>query len=256
MNANGRQIAYVTGGAKGIGEGIARALAAEGWQVMIFDIDEKTAERTAADISRAGGAHGSEHVDVSDERSVTNAFRAAAEHTGAPAALVCCAGVWAGGSVTEISVADWDRTMAVNVRGAFLCARAVLPSMAERGSGSIVNIASIAGLKGTRRAGAYNASKAATIAMTKNIALDYADRGVRANAVCPGLIGGTDMDQQLRDFRGDTDDYQAAVVALHPLGRLGTPADVAGAVSFLVSDKADWVTGAALIVDGGAMTGY
>jgi NAD(P)-dependent dehydrogenase (short-subunit alcohol dehydrogenase family) len=158
--------------------------------------------------------------------------------------------------VTEISVADWDRTMAVNVRGAFLCARAALPSMAGHGSGSIVNIASIAGLKGTRRAGAYNPSKAAVIAMTKNIALDYADRGVRANAVCPGLIGGTDMDQQLRDFRGDTDEYQTAVVALHPLGRLGTPADVAGAVSFLVSDKADWVTGAAVVVDGGAMTGY
>jgi NAD(P)-dependent dehydrogenase (short-subunit alcohol dehydrogenase family) len=256
MNANDKQVAYITGAAKGIGEGIARALAAEGWQVVIFDLDEKAAERTAADISRQDAEHGFEQVDVSDEESVRRAFSAAAEHTGTPAALVNCAGVWAGGSVTEISVADWDRTMAVNLRGAFLCARAVLPSMAERGSGSIVSIASIAGLKGTRRAGAYNPSKAAVIALTKNIALDYADRGVRANAVCPGLIDGTDMDQQLRDFRGDTEEYQAAVVALHPLGRLGTPADVAGAVSFLISDKADWVTGVALVVDGGAMTGY
>lgn len=256
MTANGTQTAYVTGGGNGIGAGIARALADDGWRVVIFDIDEKAAERTAAEIGPSGGEHGFGQVDVSDERSVGSAFRAAADRLGAPAALVNCAGVWAGGSVTEISVPDWDRTMAVNLRGAFLCARAVLPAMAGRGSGSIVSIASIAGLKGTRRAGAYNPSKAAVIALTKNIALDYADRGVRANAVCPGLIGGTDMDQQLRDFRGDTDEYQEAVVALHPLGRLGTPADVAGAVSFLVSDKAAWVTGSALVVDGGAMTGY
>lgn len=256
MSTNGRQVAYVTGAGKGIGEGIAWALASEGWQVVVLDIDEKAAEQTARDISTAGAEHSFEQVDVSDEQSVRRAFEAAAEHAGEPEALVNCAGVWAGGSVTEISVADWDRTVAVNLRGAFLCARAVLPSMAERRTGSIVNIASIAGLKGTRRAGAYNPSKAAVIALTKNIALDYADRGVRANAVCPGLIGGTDMDQQLRDFRGDTEEYQATVLALHPLGRLGRPADVAGAVSFLAGGKADWITGAALVVDGGAMTGY
>jgi NAD(P)-dependent dehydrogenase (short-subunit alcohol dehydrogenase family) len=256
MGQNVGRPAYVTGAAKGIGRDIARTLSAEGWTAMILDIDGGAAERTAKEITAAGGSADSHVVDVANEGSVQEAFDRAAERVGPAEALVNCAGVWVGGSVTEIGVDEWDRTMAVNCRGTFLCARAALPAMVRRGSGSIVNIASIAGLKGTRRAGAYNPSKAAVIALTKNLALDYAGHGVRANAVCPGLVGGTDMDQRLRDFRGDTPEYQAAVLALHPLGRLGTPTDVADAVSFLVSDRASWITGVAMVVDGGAMTGY
>jgi NAD(P)-dependent dehydrogenase (short-subunit alcohol dehydrogenase family) len=256
VNGQDKPVAYVTGAAKGIGRGIALALAADGWDVVVFDIDDKAAAETAAEIGETGARSGFEQVDVADEESVRRGFGHAEQSMGAAMALVNCAGVWVGGSVTEIAPADWHRTIAVNLGGTFLCSRAVLPAMMNRRSGSIVNIASIAGLKGTRRAGAYNPSKAGVIALTKNIALDYAGYGIRANAVCPGLVGGTDMDQQLRDFRGDTAEYQAAVLALHPLGRLGSPGDVADATCFLVSDRASWVTGTALIVDGGAMTGY
>jgi len=251
-----RGIAYVTGAAKGIGRGIAGALADDGYDLALLDIDEENGAAAAAEFSRGGTKAVFHSVDVSSSESVERAFAAAAEALGAASVLVNCAGVWAGGSVTEISMTDWDYTMAVNVRGTFLACRAVLPTMVTARAGAIVNISSIAGLKGTRRAGAYNASKAAVIALTKNLAVDYAPHGIRANAVCPGLIGGTDMDQQLRDFRGDTPEYQEAVVALHPLGRLGQPEDVARAVVFLAGSGSSWTTGAAMVVDGGAMTGY
>src|SRR5262245_24153753 len=249
----GDRTAYVTGAGNGVGAQIAHALAAEGYRVAVLDIDKEAADRTASALASPSYAAS---VDVADEDSVAEAFAAAARTVGEADVLVNCAGIWAGGSITEISVADWDRTMAVNIRGTFLCSRAVLPAMAARGGGSIVTISSIAGLKGTRRAGAYNPSKAAVIALTKNIALDYAPVGVRANAVCPGLIEGTNMDRQLRDFRGDTPEYQATLLAIHPIGRLGTPTDVASAVVFLASESASWITGAAIVVDGGAMTGY
>ncbi|MGH8933856.1 MAG: SDR family NAD(P)-dependent oxidoreductase [Egibacteraceae bacterium] len=248
--------AVVTGAGGGIGRGVALAFAEAGSAVVVADIDERAATATAETIGAAGGTAVSVGVDVADEGSVAAAFAQARARAGAIDTLVNVAGVWAGGSVTEISVTDWDRTMAVNTRGPFLCARAVLPEMVQRRVGVIVNIASTAAFKGTRRAGAYNASKAALIGLTKNLALDYAEYGIRAVAIGPGLIGGTDMERQLRRFRGDTDDYERFAVSMHPLGRLGTPEDVAGAAVFLASDQASWMTGSCLLVDGGTMTGF
>lgn len=255
MIGTSRPVAYVTGAAKGIGHGIAEAFARAGYDLALFDIDETAGQATAKELSETGAHTCFRAVDISAEESVAQAFAAAESAVGPAAALVNCAGVWAGGSATEISVADWDRTIAVNVRGTFLTSRTVLPGMVQQQRGAIVNIASIAGLKGTRRAGAYNTSKAAVIGLTKNLALDYAAHGIRVNAVCPGLIDGTDMDQQLRDFRGDTTEYQNFAVSVHPLGRLGTTDDVAQAVVFLAGEKASWMTGSIIVVDGGAMSG-
>jgi NAD(P)-dependent dehydrogenase (short-subunit alcohol dehydrogenase family) len=252
----GGKVALVTGAAGGIGRVTAARFGAAGCRVVAADLDEAGGARTAAAIVAAGGEAMAAGVDVADESSVKAAFKQARDRYGPVDALVNVAGVWAGGSVTELAVEDWDRTMAVNARGVFLCAREALPDMVARRGGAIVSVASIAALKGTRRAGAYNPSKAAVVALTKNMALDYAEHGIRVNAICPGLIGGTDMELELRRFRGDTPDYQEWVVGLHPLGRLGTPDDVADAAVFLASHRASWITGTCLVVDGGCMTGY
>lgn len=254
MTAGARPLACVTGAGRGIGRAVAARLA-DDHAIVVIDIDGEVADRTAAELTGKGAQCHAVQIDVADEDSVTRGFREIKERLGPADVLVNCAGVWAGGSITEVSVADWDRTVAVNLRGVFLCSRAVLPAMMERGRGSIVNVASIAGLKETRRTGAYNPSKAAVIALTKNIALDYATYKIRANAVCPGLIGGTAMERQVRDFRGDTLEYQQAALATHPLGRLGTPEDVAEVVAFLSDDRSAWTTGAVMVVDGGALTG-
>ncbi|MEU6207656.1 SDR family NAD(P)-dependent oxidoreductase [Micromonospora musae] len=251
-----RPVAYVTGGGRGIGAAIASALSEAGHDVAILDLDETAAKERAERIRASGARAVHRAVDVSSEQSVLDAVQSVAAEVGPAQVLVNCAGVWAGGSVTEISVADWDRTMAVNVRGTFLASRAVLPAMVARGEGCIVNIASMAALKGTRRAGAYNASKAAVVALTKTMALDYASAGVRVNAICPGLVAGTEMDRQLSDFHGSgTPERRAALAAMQPLGRLGTPSDVAQSVLFLIGPQASWVTGTTLVTDGGAMAG-
>jgi 2-keto-3-deoxy-L-fuconate dehydrogenase len=250
------RVAFVTGAAGGIGRVVAARFGGAGGRVVAADIDEAGAARTAEEITAAGGQAWAVGVDVADQSSVAAAFKQARDRYGPVDALVNVAGVWAGGTVTELAVEDWDRTMAVNARGVFLCAREALPDMVARGGGAIVSVASIAALKGTRRAGAYNPSKAAVVGLTKNMALDYAEHHVRVNAICPGLIGGTDMELELRRFRGDTPEYQDWVIGLHPLGRLGTPEDVAEAAVFLASDRASWITGTCLLVDGGCMTGY
>jgi NAD(P)-dependent dehydrogenase (short-subunit alcohol dehydrogenase family) len=246
------RVSFVTGAARGIGREIAARLAREGSQVFAADLDQAGAEATARTIIAAGGRAVPVHVDVADASSVSRAFAIVRDHATTVDTLVNVAGIWAGGSVTEISIEDWDRTMSVNTRGVFLCSRAVLPDMVERRRGVIINIASTAAFKGTARAGAYNASKAAVIGITRNIAIDYAPYGIRALALCPGLVE-TDMELQLRTFRGDTDEYRKLALKAHPLGRLGTPADIADAAVFLASERASWMTGSSLTVDGGTL---
>ncbi|WP_158273825.1 SDR family NAD(P)-dependent oxidoreductase [Micromonospora sp. RP3T] len=251
------QHVVVTGGGSGIGDGIARLFAAQGARVSVTDLRAEAAAKTAAAIEADGGTATAITLDVTDEDSVTAGLTAARATHGPVDAVVNSAGAWIGGSVTEVSVSDWDTVMSVNVRGAFLVARGVLPEMVDRGSGRLVMISSVAGLKATRRAGAYNPSKSALLALTRNIAIDYAGSGIRANAICPGVIDGTGMDHTVRAFRnGYTEDYQRWVTELHPLGRLGTPEDVARCALFLASDQSSWMTGTSVVVDGGCMTGY
>jgi NAD(P)-dependent dehydrogenase (short-subunit alcohol dehydrogenase family) len=251
------QHVLVTGGGSGIGRGVCRLFAEQGARLSVTDLLVEQAKETVTGIEAAGGTAAAFHLDVSDEDGVAAGVAAARDVHGPVDVVVHSAGRWIGGSVTEISVSDWDTVMSVNSRGAFLVARAVLPEMADRGRGSLVMISSVAGLKGTRRAGAYNPSKAAVLALTRNIAIDYAGRGVRANAICPGVVDGTGMDHDVRSFRdGYNEEYQRWVTALHPLGRLGTPEDVARCALFLATEQSSWVTGASFVVDGGCMTGY
>lgn len=255
MTLAGR-VSFVTGGGSGIGRAIALRFAAEGSPVVVADIDGDAARAAGQEIVRRGGRALAVAGDVADEAAVELAVMAALAEMGHIDILANVAGIWIGGSVTEISVADWDRVIAVNLRGAFLCSRAVLPQMVRRRHGVIINMASIAGMKGTRRAGAYNPSKAALILLTKNMALDYAPYGIRVNAICPGGVAGTGMDAAVTKFRGDTEEVRQFSVSVHPLGREGTPEEIAAAALYLASDDAVWITGTSLVIDGGAMTGY
>jgi len=246
--------AVVTGGGSGIGKGIATAFAADGYAVTVADINPASAEVTVAEIVAQGGRAQARTVDVSRSDQVLALLAAAAAFGDGVRAIVNAAGLWRGGTVLTIAEQDWDRVMEVNVKGLFWLARHGHPLLAAS-RGSITTIASVAGLKGTRSAGAYNPSKAAVIALTKNLALDFSADGIRANCICPGFVE-TPMGDAVLEFRGGGEELYRNTVKLHPLGRLGQPQDIAAAALYLASDGAAWVTGTSLVVDGGCMCGY
>lgn len=232
--------AVVTGGGRGIGAVIARHAVKEGYRVAVWDVDRAAADGVAAEFGEAALAA---TVDVSDEASVEAAFAALPEP---PALVVNNAGRVRFGPLLTLSRADWETVLAVNLTGTFLVSRAAARRMAEVGGGAIVNISSVNGVAAAPYAGAYTSTKAAVILLTEQMALEWAESGVRVNAVAPGLIlaGMSDpiyADPEVRELR------QRRV----PLGTLGTAEDVAAAVLFLASDKAGYVTGQTLTVDGG-----
>ena len=234
------KIVIVTGAGSGIGEAAARAFAAEGASVGCLDVDFDAAWRVAGAI---GGR--AVQCDVSSEESVGHAVRRF-DHIDV---LFNNAGVAVRRGVADQDVDGWDRCMAVNVRGIYLMARFALPLMAD--GSCIVNTSSVTGIIGVRNRAAYSASKGAIVSLTRNMALDYAPRGIRVNCVCPGFVRTPLLDPLFADT-----ERVRRVTELHPLGRLGTAEDVAGAVLFLASDAASWITGHALVVDGGFAAGH
>ena len=181
------------------------------------------------------------YIDVADQDSWAAAVTLAEEHFGPVTTLVNNAGVLERGSVTELEPDAWDRVLAVNLKGAYLGMRAAIPSMLRAGGGSIVNIASVSGVAGGLRYAAYNASKGGLITLTKGVALDYADRNIRANTICPGSVA-TPMNAKTP---------KSFVLDATPMGRRGTPAEIAACVVFLASDASSYVTGHDLVADGG-----
>lgn len=245
--------AVVTGAASGIGRSIALRLADEGCCVSLWDIDRAGLDATAADC-RARGAHAAiEVVDVAQLDAVDAALRgAAAAFGGAPDVLVNAAGIGRSASILDGSPEEFDETMRVNVRGSYNTCYRIAPQMAARGSGNIVNISSWFGKSGRPMSLAYCTSKFALIGMTQSMAIDLAPRGVRVNAVCPGTIADTRMREQAdRDAEARGLPPAAERAHLIPLGRLGTPADVADAVAFLISEQASYMTGQSINVTGG-----
>ena len=245
-----RKVALITGGASGLGLAVARQMAAEGAALVLVDWDRAGLEEARAALE-ASVLHG----DVSDESTAVEAVGLARSEFGRLDVLFNNAGIdpLRARSATETDVADWDRILDVNVRSAFLMSRAAIPLMREGGGGAIVNTASIAGLKPAGDEAAYSVSKAAMVALTATLALDYARDGIRANCVCPGF-----MEMVMTDRRRDLTEEQqkaraAAASARVPLGRQGTYDEVARAVLFLASEDASYVTGAALVVDGGLL---
>lgn len=230
--------AIVTGAARGIGAAIAARFAAEGARVAVFDLNPPKQPENGL----------SARVDVADETSVNEEVKKVATTFGRLDLLVNCAaadGIW--GPVTEMTLADWNRALAVNLTGAFLTSRAVIPHMAKSGGGSIVNIASQLGSVAVPANPVYCASKGGLIQLTRAMALDHAEAGIRVNALSPGAV----LTERLVGVYGSEEAVRAALTPKYPLGRIGMPDDLAGAAVFLASDESCFMTGADLVVDGG-----
>jgi NAD(P)-dependent dehydrogenase (short-subunit alcohol dehydrogenase family) len=232
--------AIVTGAASGIGYEIATLLLGEGAQVLACDVNPAGVPEGATPLA----------VDVSDEAQVQAMAQAAVDSFGRVDVLCNNAGIGSTTDVLGTTLEDWERVFSVNVRGVFLGTRAVLPTMLAQGGGSIVNTASVAGMVGFRDRAAYCASKGAVIALTRQVAVQYANVGIRCNCVCPGTVDSPWVGR-LMDGTEDPAATRAALIARQPLGRLGEPLEVAKAVVYLASDDAAFMTGSELVIDGG-----
>ncbi|MDP8955642.1 MAG: 3-oxoacyl-ACP reductase FabG [Actinomycetota bacterium] len=238
-------VALVTGGSRGIGRAVAQSLGANGFAVACgYLADDAAAKETVERVESAGGAAAAFRVDVADAADVEELFRQVTEWAGPPLVLVNNAGISRDGLAVTYPPDELDRTLAVNVRGAFLCARAALPGMIRARHGRIVNVASAVALRGNAGQTAYAASKAGLVGFTRSLAREVGRKGITVNAVCPGLIE-TDIAGAMAP------DQRDALVASTPAGRLGQPGEVAAAVGFLASDAASYVNGSVLTVDGG-----
>lgn len=246
---NVRRTAVVTGAARGIGRAISARLLRDGFQVVIADIDYAMARTTAIEL--AGNESSCAYalpVDVSDPTSVQALVSVVLEQSQQIDVLVNNAGVVGlAQTVAGYPIPEWRRIMAINLDGVFYCCRAVLPGMLERGSGRIINIASISGKEGNPRMSAYSASKAGVIGLTKALAKEVATLGIFVNCIAPALIE-TDMVQQM------TPDVAASLVSKIPMGRVGQPYEVAALVSWLASEECTFSTGAVFDISGGRAT--
>lgn len=230
-------VSIVTGAASGIGAACVVRLADEGAHVATIDL--------VGDVDY--------HLDVRDETAVRDAFADVVANHGRIDSIVNCAGVAGGGPVHLLEEDEWDRVVDVNMKGTYLVDKYASIQMLAQGKGSIINIASIEGIEGTEGGSAYNASKGGVVMLTKSMAIDYGRRGIRVNCICPGGID-TPLLQSITE--GDALSlYREALRDEHLLGRFGLPSEIAAAAAFLASDDASFITGHALVVDGGFTAG-
>jgi NAD(P)-dependent dehydrogenase (short-subunit alcohol dehydrogenase family) len=252
MQAAQGKRAIVTGAASGIGRATAELLAAEGASVILADVDTPKGEAVAAAIREHGGTARFVRCDVTSAADCLAAVRAAVDAFGGLDILCNNAGIIRRADVVETTEEEWARVMAVNVTSVFLMSKHAIPVMAAGGGGAIVNTGSGWGLKGGDRAASYCASKGAVVNLTRAMAIDHGPQGIRVNCVCPG---DTDTDMLRGEARQLGVDEAAFLAgsAERPLARLGSPADTARAILYLVTDASAWVTGTTLVVDGGGL---
>lgn len=241
-----RRVAFVTGAGSGIGRATAVELASRSYRVVATDRDLERARETAGALADGVALE----LDVREEAAVKRAVAEALEWGGAIDVLVNNAGINSPHTVLDTPVELWDEVFAVNVRGMFLCAKAVLPHMIERGKGVIVNTASASSLVAMYQRAAYGASKGAVLSLTRCLAMDHVHQGIRVNCVCPGSID-TPWVERLVDASDDPDATLADIVGRQPMQRLGTAEEIAKGIAYLAGEDAAYVTGTALVIDGG-----
>jgi NAD(P)-dependent dehydrogenase (short-subunit alcohol dehydrogenase family) len=241
------KVAIVTGSGGGIGRAIALRFAREGAKVGVADINLSSAEETAEMIAGAGGSAKAVETDVTDSSSVENMVKTVVETYGRLDILINNAGVGFEGDVVALTEEDWHKTLEVNLKGVFLGCRHAIPLMVKQGGGSIVNTASTAAFIAGSVSCVYPASKAGVVALSKSTAVTYAPKNIRVNCVCPGHVE-TALSYSLKDPK-----FREAVLKKYPLGRIGTPEEIANVVLFLASDEASYITGTEIIADGGYM---
>lgn len=246
------KVAVVTGGGSGIGRASAMCFAREGARVVVADLDSAAAGVTEGEIGREGGTAIGVVADVTREEDVGKLVDRTLQIFGPPTVLLNNAATTSFGTLAESPAEELDRVLAVNVRSAWVCARAVIPLMRDTGGGAIVNMSSITGIVGAPGMAAYSTSKGAIITFTRTLALELADDGIRVNCICPASID-TPMLQASFDRLPDPAAARARNVKRHPLGRLGTADEVAKLALFLASDDASFITGATYVIDGGAL---
>ena len=242
MSDKSGRVAVVTGGGSGIGRVTCARLHQEGFRLGVLDLDAATARESAGRGIGLG-------VDVSDPGAVSEAFATVEEALGPVEVLVNNAGITGSAAASrlhETPLEEWDRVMAVNVRGVYLCSQAALRSMLPRRSGHIITIASVAGMVPFPARSVYSVSKAAALLLARSIAADYAAEGIRSNAICPGMV-----ETPMTKWRLDQPDLRAQIESRIPIGRVAQPDDIAEAVALLASDRLSYMTGHGLIVDGG-----
>jgi NAD(P)-dependent dehydrogenase (short-subunit alcohol dehydrogenase family) len=246
------KVAVITGAGSGIGRAAAELFAREGAAVAIVDLAAAAAKQAADQITGDGGTALAIAADISDPAQVQEAFRQVSGEFGPVDVLYNNAGINSSGSVLDATDEDWDRCFAVNAKGTFLCSRAAAGPMVAAGRGSIINQGSVAALVGIANFAAYCASKGAVVALTRSMSVDLAPLGVRVNAICPGTVYTPLMEPMLRARgQGDLAAGLALTTAKYPIGRLGTPAEIAAVALFLASDDASFLTGSVITADGG-----
>lgn len=247
------RVAIVTGAGSGMGRAIAMLLAERGAKLVVADLDSAAGEATVGLIRQSGGEARFIRVDVSCAADAEQMVRLAVQEFGQLDILCNNAGINLAAPATETSEEDWDRMMAVNLKGVFLGSKYAIREMIRRGSGSIVNTVSAAGLRGMPNMAAYNSSKGGAALLTRQLALDYAKQGIRVNGVCPGVVD-TPMTRHFLETNPDPESLARTWEAI-PIGHIAQPEDIARAVAFLASDEASYITGVLLPVDGGIMAG-
>ncbi|MEE2967123.1 MAG: SDR family oxidoreductase [Verrucomicrobiota bacterium] len=241
------KIAVITGGGSGIGEAISRRFASEGAQVIILDINDEQAKNVADSIN--GKCF---QCDISDSGSVESVFKQIADDGPCPDILVNNAGIAHIGNATNTDPDDFDRVMSVNVRGPYLCMRAMIPLMVGNGGGSILNLASVASNLGIPDRFAYSTSKGAVYTMTLSVARDFIEKGIRCNCLCPARVHTPFVDNYLKEnYPGKEEEMFTQLEATQPIGRMAKPSEIASLATYICSEEASFVTGSAFDIDGG-----
>lgn len=244
------KIAIITGAGAGIGRASVLAFVREGARVVAVDRDEATGSETVALARQAGGEAVFFRADVSQSADVQAMIRFTLDRYGRLDILFNNAGIVQNGTVVDTPEAEWEQTMAVNLRSVFLGCKYAIPAMIRQGGGTIINTASVAGLVGVRNRASYSASKMGIVGLTRSIAIDFVDQGIRANAICPGTVDTPSLRQRIAQAE-DPEATRAAFIARQPMRRLGTPEEIAALAVYLASEESAYMTGTAIVIDGG-----